>query len=90
MFWKRREIFKSAGAFLWGSLFGASASSQAVQTAKANPRSEKDRHPWADEETIFESYDVIVVGGGIAGFSAAVSAARNGAKVALVHERSML
>ena len=31
-----------------------------------------------------ESYDVIVVGGGIAGISAAVSAARSGAKTLLV------
>ncbi len=30
------------------------------------------------------------MGGGISGFCAAISAARNGADVALVHERSML
>ncbi|MCA9438904.1 MAG: FAD-dependent oxidoreductase, partial [Candidatus Omnitrophica bacterium] len=90
MFWKRREIFKSAGAFLWGSLFGVSASSEVDRTLKSDPRGQRYTHPWADEETIFESYDIVVVGGGIAGFSAAVSAARNGAKVALVHERSML
>jgi hypothetical protein len=35
-------------------------------------------------------FDLIVVGGGISGTTAAISAARNGVKVALVHERSML
>lgn len=34
--------------------------------------------------------DLCVVGGGIAGMCAAVSAARNGAKVVLMHERSVL
>ncbi|MCC6586171.1 MAG: FAD-dependent oxidoreductase [Bryobacterales bacterium] len=35
-------------------------------------------------------FDVVVIGGGIAGTSAAIAAARNGAKTALVHERSVL
>ncbi len=37
-----------------------------------------------------ESYDMVVVGGGIAGMCAAVSAARNGMKVALVNDRPVL
>jgi hypothetical protein len=36
------------------------------------------------------SYDVVVCGGGLAGFCAAVSAARHGAKVALVQDRPVL
>ncbi len=34
-----------------------------------------------------ETYDVVVIGGGLAGFCAAVEAARNGASTALVHNR---
>ncbi len=39
---------------------------------------------------IHKKYDLVVVGGGISGTCAAISAARNGARVALVHERSTL
>lgn len=35
-------------------------------------------------------YDVVVVGGGMAGFCAAIAAARNGAKTALIHDRPVL
>jgi hypothetical protein len=37
--------------------------------------------------TVEEKYDVVVCGGGLAGFSAAVAAARHGAKVCLVQDR---
>src|SRR5271154_465373 len=41
-------------------------------------------------EVIHQTFDLIVVGGGISGTCAAISAARNNVKVALVHERSTL
>ncbi|MEO6828263.1 MAG: FAD-dependent oxidoreductase [Acidobacteriaceae bacterium] len=41
-------------------------------------------------EVIHQNFDLVVVGGGISGTCAAISAARNGSKVALVHERSAL
>ena len=41
-------------------------------------------------KNITETYDVVVCGGGLAGFCAAVAAARNGAKTCLVHNRPVL
>src|ERR1041385_511032 len=43
-----------------------------------------------DADVIRAQFDLIVVGGGYSGTACAISAARNGVKVALVHERSML
>ncbi len=37
-----------------------------------------------------ESYDVVVIGGGLAGLCAAIASAREGAKTALLHARSVL
>ena len=39
---------------------------------------------------IDKEYQVVIIGGGLSGMCAAVSAARNGAKVALIQNRSML
>lgn len=41
------------------------------------------------ENNITHDYDLVVVGGGISGVSTAISAARHGMKVALVHNRAM-
>lgn len=40
--------------------------------------------------TVEETYDVVVCGGGLAGFSAAVAAARHGARAALIQDRPVL
>ncbi|EME19625.1 MULTISPECIES: FAD-dependent oxidoreductase [Rhodococcus] len=41
-------------------------------------------------QTIEETYDVVVSGGGLAGFSAAIAAARHGASVVLIQDRPVL
>jgi hypothetical protein len=41
-------------------------------------------------DVIHQKFDLVVVGGGISGTCAAISAARNNVRVALVHERSTL
>jgi len=41
-------------------------------------------------DVVHQKFDLVVVGGGISGTCAAISAARNDVKVALVHERSAL
>lgn len=41
-------------------------------------------------KSVTENYDIVVCGGGLAGFCAAVAAARNGARTCLVHNRPVL
>ncbi|SJM56114.1 FAD-dependent oxidoreductase [Gulosibacter sp. 10] len=41
-------------------------------------------------KTVEEDFDVVVCGGGLAGVSAAIAAARHGARVVLVHDRPVL
>ncbi|MCC6796411.1 MAG: FAD-dependent oxidoreductase [Candidatus Hydrogenedentes bacterium] len=86
MQWKRRDWFKQLGSvFAWVAL--PASAKAAANEQNAAPLATV---PPSDPGTFRESYELIVVGGGIAGTSAAISAARNGVKVALVHERSML
>lgn len=80
---KRRDWFKQLGGlFAWLVMPPATA-----RTAETNPDPPAALH---DADSVHAVYDLVVVGGGIAGVSTAISAARNGVKVALVHERSML
>ncbi len=39
---------------------------------------------------VIDEYDVVVVGGGVAGCAAAIAAARNGARVALIEKENVL
>src|SRR5690606_27197221 len=44
----------------------------------------------ADEPTVRDGYDLVVIGGGYSGMGAAISAARMGCKVALIQDRPVL
>jgi hypothetical protein len=88
MFPYRRDFFKKLA--LW--LSGAALPRSATPTTQAPP-GRQAASPLSGpptEEVIRARFDLVVVGGGISGTCAAISAARNGMKVALVHERSML
>jgi NADPH-dependent 2,4-dienoyl-CoA reductase/sulfur reductase-like enzyme len=64
---------------------------QAQPAAKREPSGSKPGYIRPGTiEVIHRQFDLIVVGGGISGTCAAISAARNGVNVALVHERSTL
>lgn len=102
MFWKRREFFRFLGAVLGGSVLpGAKAEavvpeggadiSPSLSTGLSTPSASRsfDSRIFGDD-LIEVNHDLIVIGGGISGLSAAISAARNGVRVALVHERAML
>ncbi len=63
-----------------------------VFTTEADPQKVLDgpRRPFSIYSKISKDYDLVVVGGGIAGICTAVSAARLGLSVALVHDRPVL
>src|SRR5687767_6945341 len=95
MFFPRRDFLKKMA---W--LLGATQVSSGEAQTNAPESGEVQKGPQPAEEHVKRGvvgedlhqgeFDLIVVGGGISGTTAAISAARNGVKVALVHDRAML
>jgi hypothetical protein len=97
-----RRDFLKALAWLCGSSHlasgGVAAEAQAeaarmdtaqAETARGQTTAASRPNAGAQRPIVGE-FELVVVGGGLSGTAAAISAARNGVKVALVHERSML
>ncbi|MBL8850632.1 MAG: FAD-dependent oxidoreductase, partial [Planctomycetaceae bacterium] len=93
----RRSFFQWLTCCLGGGLLPQSATaastssgvdvdSAAVPGLSSVPVDQRFR----DDRPIQKSYDLVIVGGGISGVCAAISAARHGVHVALVHNRPML
>jgi hypothetical protein len=92
MFFGRREFLKTV-AWLFGSsqISSAGAASESPDAPALPPTAgQADRGGAAASQPVRGQFDLIVVGGGLSGTACAISAARNGVRVALVHERSML
>lgn len=95
----RRSFFKWL-SFLGG---GGLLKSQVVLAAKKPIAPQPDRTPTTstggkpasrgpteDPAATQKTYDLVIVGGGISGLCASISAARHGVRTALVHNRAML
>ncbi|MFH5884508.1 FAD-dependent oxidoreductase [Halalkalibaculum sp. DA3122] len=83
----RKDFFKKLGLFFTGTLFGGSSNSGLESKPEFTMSEEKKEI--LQKDSINKEYEVVVVGGGLAGITASISAARNGVKVALIHNRSM-
>lgn len=92
---KRREFFKKGGSGLAGVSLIPMAGSAAENYNSKDRKSDKWHHmgtgkmPAPDRKKEV-TYDVAVLGGGLAGMCAATAASRNGAKVVLVQDRPVL
>jgi len=98
MFFPPRRDFLKTLAWLFGaSTVTGCATSQSTPVtsgdstaASTTSGTNSSPHGVAKAPLTPGEFDLIVVGGGFSGTAAAISAARNGVKVALVHDRSML
>lgn len=80
-------LLLSAGAAGWGVMSAMLAGTESTITVKENPKmkeTEKENILWSRKVPVRYTADVAVLGGGIAGVTAACAAAREGASVILV------
>ncbi len=87
---KRRNFLTAAG--IGFSAIGLQQGCQSISTQNASP-SKISPHSLARQGLVTHREmitDIVVAGGGMAGVCAAIAAARNGAKVVLIQDRSML
>ncbi|MCC6696055.1 MAG: FAD-dependent oxidoreductase [Candidatus Hydrogenedentes bacterium] len=89
MQWNRRSFFTLFASLLGGGGVAFAGKGGAHAEDSDSPAAGEQLLPDRENPVVLE-FDLVVVGGGIAGTAAAIGAARNGVKVALVHERSML
>jgi len=98
MFFPRRDFLKTLAWLFGASQVSGCATSQTPDTAgkPSGASASVGPSPHASPRGVAAApltpgeFDLVVVGGGFSGTAAAISAARNGVKVALVHDRSML
>ncbi len=84
---KRRKFFKAAAVGAAGCMAAKEATSKGSTNAPADVADRPNSGPhvtWSRSVPLRYTADVAVIGGGIAGISAACAAARSGAKVVLV------
>jgi hypothetical protein len=88
----RRDFLKTLAWLFGASQVTGCATTSSSPAADGGPTgaAETSPHGAASMPLTPGQFDLIVVGGGLSGTAAAISAARNGVKVALVHDRSML
>jgi hypothetical protein len=92
MFFGRREFLKAMAWVVGSSQVSSAGAAEELKAGETRqPQQGGHGERWnGGQQVVRGEFDLVVVGGGLSGLAAAISAARNGVKVALVHERSML
>ena len=90
MDFNRRNFLKGVSLAAFAGAAGGSGVVRAEGTTLVRPEMAKGRTEPSKLQEVVHEVDVCVVGGGMGGLLTAISAARRGAKVALMHDRPVL